>query len=77
MRRLCANPETNVKYGKLFRHEKSYKDHLGSHDGIKRFKCRNEKFLRESQLINTEKIVNAFIKYSYSIVRVQAIIPTV
>ena len=58
MRRLCEyleHPEV-IKCkvcGKLFRHEKSYKDHLGSHDGIRRFKCRKcgEKFLRESQLI--------------------------
>ena len=58
MRKLCEyfeNPEV-IKYkvcGKLFRHEKSYKDCVGSHDGIRQFKCRKygEKFPCESQLI--------------------------
>ena len=58
MTRLCEyleNPEI-IKCKvceKLFRHEKSYKDHLDSHDGIRRFKCQkcSEKFLHESQLI--------------------------
>ena len=58
MRRLCEyleNPEI-IKCkvcGKLFQHEKRYKDHLSSHDGIRQFKCQkcSEKFLRESQLI--------------------------
>ena len=58
MTRLCdalENPQVLVckTCGKLFKHEKNYRNHLGVHDGVKRFACQRcgQKFLQESELM--------------------------
>ena len=63
MRRLCEaleNPQVLVcnTCGKFFKHEKNYRNHLGVHDGVKRFACRRcgQKFLRESELMKHRNI---------------------
>ena len=65
MTRLCEaleNPQVLVDLcktcGKLFKHEKNYRNHLGIHDGVKRFACQRcgQKFLRESELMKHRNI---------------------
>ena len=63
MTRLCEaleNPQVLVckTCGKLFKNEKNYRNHLGIHDGVKRFACQRcgQKFLWESELMKHRNI---------------------
>ena len=58
MTRLCKaleNPQVLMckTCGKMFKHEKNYKSHLGVHDGVKRFTCSRcgQKFVHNSELL--------------------------
>ena len=62
MTQLCKaleNPQVLMckTCGKLFKHEKNYKSHLGVHDGVKRFTCSRcgQKFVHDSELLKHRK----------------------
>ena len=62
MTRLCKaleNPQVLIckTCGKMFKHEKNYKSHLGVHDGVKRFTCSRcgQKFVHDSELLRHRK----------------------